>query len=66
MPAVANGSPAFAQYRPTAADGGYEPFALQIVDVAAGQVVGITNFLDAERLFPLFELPPRLPSTFRA
>lgn len=60
VPTVANGSPAFGQYRPSGPDGGYEPFALQVMDVAAGQIVGITTFLEAVRLFPLFELPPQL------
>jgi RNA polymerase sigma-70 factor (ECF subfamily) len=28
--------------------------------VAGGRVVGFTFFLDTERVFPLFGLPPRL------
>ncbi len=61
VPTVANGSPAFGQYRP-AAGGGHEPWALQAVEIADGSIVGLNAFLDTERLFPLFGLPPRLDS----
>jgi RNA polymerase sigma-70 factor (ECF subfamily) len=56
---TANGSPAFGQYKP-AADGAYEPWALQVVEASGGRIVELTFFLDTERLFPLFGLPPRL------
>jgi RNA polymerase sigma-70 factor, ECF subfamily len=56
---VANGSPAFGQYRPSA-DGGYEPWALQVIETSAGRITGINSFLDTASLFPLFGLPPRL------
>lgn len=56
---VANGSPAFGQYRPSQR-GGYEPWALQVIEVSAGRITGINSFLDTENLFPLFGLPPRL------
>ena len=56
---AANGSPAFGQYKPSP-DGGYEPWALQVLEIADGEVVELTFFLDTERLFPLFGLPPRL------
>jgi RNA polymerase sigma-70 factor (ECF subfamily) len=55
----ANGSPAFGQYKP-AAGGGYEAWALQVVETSAGQVTELSFFLDTERLFPLFGLPLRL------
>ena len=55
----ANGAPAYGQYKP-APDGGLEPWSLQVLDVAEGEVRGIVFFLDTERLFPLFDLPPRL------
>jgi RNA polymerase sigma-70 factor (ECF subfamily) len=55
----ANGSPAYGQYKPLP-DGGYEPWALQVVEVRDGQIVEITFFLETETLFPLFGLPPRL------
>ena len=56
---AANGSPAFGQYKP-AEDGGYEPWALQVIEVREGQVADMTFFLDTERVFPLFGLPARL------
>jgi RNA polymerase sigma-70 factor (ECF subfamily) len=55
----ANGSPAFGQYKPSP-DGGYEPWALQVVELSGGRIVEFTFFLDTETLFPLFGLPPRL------
>ena len=56
----ANGAPAFGQYKPSATGEGYEPWALQVLEVADGRIVEFTFFLDTERLFPLFGLPPRL------
>jgi RNA polymerase sigma-70 factor, ECF subfamily len=56
----ANGSPAFGQYRPSPTGDGYEPWALQVVEIADGRIVELTFFLDTERLFPLFGLPARL------
>ena len=61
---TANGSPAFGQYKPSA-DGGYEPWALQVLEVADGRIGELTFFLDTERLFPLFGLPPRLDAQSR-
>jgi RNA polymerase sigma-70 factor (ECF subfamily) len=55
----ANGSPAFGQYKP-ADGGGYEPWALQVIEASAGRVTELTFFLDTDRLFPLFGLPHRL------
>jgi RNA polymerase sigma-70 factor (ECF subfamily) len=57
----ANGSPAFGQYKP-AADGGYEPWALQVLELANGKIVEFSFFLDTATLFPLFGLPLRLPA----
>ena len=59
---AANGSPAFGQYRPSASGTGYDPWALQVLEVANGRIVEFTFFLDTERLFPLFGLPGRLES----
>jgi RNA polymerase sigma-70 factor (ECF subfamily) len=59
---AANGSPTFAQYRPSASGSGYDPWALQVLELADGRIVEFTFFLDTERLFPLFGLPPRLDS----
>ena len=55
----ANGSPAFGQYKPSP-EGGYEPWALQVLELSEGGIAELTFFLDTERLFPLFGLPPRL------
>ena len=57
--ADANGSPAFGQYKPSP-DGGFEPWALQVLEVSDGRIGELTFFLDTERVFPLFGLPPRL------
>lgn len=56
---TANGSPAFGQYKPSP-NGGYEPWALQVVEIKGDKVGEITFFLDTARIFPLFGLPPRL------
>jgi RNA polymerase sigma-70 factor (ECF subfamily) len=56
---TANDSPAFGQYKP-AAGGGYEPWALQVLELKGDRVGEFTFFLDTEKLFPLFGLPPRL------
>ena len=55
---TANGSPAFAQYKPRE-DGseGYEPWALQVLEIAGGQIVEMTFFLSTETIFPLFGVP---------
>jgi RNA polymerase sigma-70 factor (ECF subfamily) len=55
----ANGSPAFGQYKP-AADGGFEPWSLQVIELSGDRISGITFFLDTERFFPKFGLPLRL------
>ncbi len=75
IPTVANGMPAFGQYRPAEtadptqwgggvcagrADGGHLPWALIVLEISAGRIRGISNFLDTARLFPLFGLPDRL------
>ena len=57
----ANGSPAFGQYKP-GPNGGYDPWALQVLELSDGRIAEITFFLDTTRLFPLFGLPARLSS----
>jgi RNA polymerase sigma-70 factor (ECF subfamily) len=57
---AANGSPAFGQYKPSPAGDGYEPWALQVLELSGGRIVELTFFLATETLFPLFGLPPRL------
>lgn len=60
LPAVsANGMPTYGQYKPSP-NGGYDPWALQVIQLSGGRVADITFFLDTKRLFPLFGLPPRL------
>jgi RNA polymerase sigma-70 factor (ECF subfamily) len=61
IPTVANGLPAFGQYRPSGPGGSFEPWALQVLELSDGQIVGFTAFLDTDRLFPLFGLPPVPP-----
>ena len=56
---AANGSPAFGQFKPSP-DGGYEPWALQVVEISGGKIAELTFFLATEKIFPLFGLPPRL------
>ena len=58
--AAANGAPAFGQYKPAAGGDGYEPWALQVLEVSDGRIVEFTFFLDTERVFPLFRLPARI------
>jgi RNA polymerase sigma-70 factor (ECF subfamily) len=60
VPTVANGSPAFGQYRPGGPGGSHEPWSLQVIEMSGGQIVGLNAFLDTAHLFPLFGLPPRL------
>jgi RNA polymerase sigma-70 factor (ECF subfamily) len=62
MPTSANGKPAFGQYRPDPA-GGYAPWALQVLEISGGKIIEMSfflAFLDAERLFPEFDLPLHL------
>jgi RNA polymerase sigma-70 factor (ECF subfamily) len=56
----ANGSPAFGQYKPSETGQGFDPWALQVLEISDGRVVEFTFFLDTETLFPLFGLPLRL------
>ena len=57
----ANGMPTYGQYKPSP-QGGYEPWALQVLELSEGKIADFTFFLDTARLFPLFGLPPRLES----
>jgi RNA polymerase sigma-70 factor, ECF subfamily len=59
---TANGSPAFGQYKPSESGSGYDPWALQVLEIADGRIVEFTFFLDTARVFPLFGLPLRLES----
>ncbi len=59
LPISANGCPGFAQYRPSP-QGGWEPWALQVLEISDGRIAHLNSFLDTHRLFPLFGLPARL------
>ncbi len=58
---TANGSPAFGQYRPRPDGEGYEPWALQVVEIEDGKIVELTFFLDTATVFPRFGLPLEYP-----
>ncbi|MEX2100014.1 MAG: sigma-70 family RNA polymerase sigma factor [Acidimicrobiia bacterium] len=62
VPTVANGSPAFGQYRPSGPGGRHEPWALQVLELSGGRIVAMNAFLDTAKLFPLFGLPAALDS----
>jgi RNA polymerase sigma-70 factor, ECF subfamily len=55
---AANGCAAFGSYR-TDANGGHQPFALQVIEISGDGIVGHHNFLDTN-LFAAFGLPARL------
>ena len=57
---AANGAPAFGQYKPSETGVGYDPWALQVIEMEEGRIVEFTFFLDTDTLFPLFGLPARL------
>jgi RNA polymerase sigma-70 factor (ECF subfamily) len=61
VPVVANGMPAFGQYRPSGTGSGHDPWALIVLGLSAGRIASVNSFLDTTRLFPLFGLPTRLP-----
>jgi RNA polymerase sigma-70 factor, ECF subfamily len=56
VPVTANGTAAFGQYR----SDGAEPWALIVLEFSGERIAAVNNFLDTERIFPLFGLPPRL------
>lgn len=56
VPTEACGSPAFGQYR----QGGAEPWALIVLELAGDRITGMTSFLDTAAWFPMFGLPERL------
>src|SRR5919106_5944151 len=57
IPAAANGSPAFGQYKPGDTRGVLEPWSLQVLEISGDRIRGISFFLDTSRWFPLFDLP---------
>jgi RNA polymerase sigma-70 factor (ECF subfamily) len=56
----ANGSPTFGQYKPSESGAGFDPWALQVLELQEGRIVEFTFFLDTDTLFPLFGLPAHL------
>ncbi|HET7471809.1 MAG TPA: sigma-70 family RNA polymerase sigma factor [Candidatus Limnocylindrales bacterium] len=62
LPINVNGSPGFAQYKPDPEHGGLAPWSIQVLELEPDgrRIAGITFFLDTERFFPLFGLPPHL------
>jgi RNA polymerase sigma-70 factor (ECF subfamily) len=60
VPTVANGQPGFGQYRRDEENGGYVPWALQVLDIVDGKITGLCSFLDTPTIFPMFGLPARL------
>jgi RNA polymerase sigma-70 factor, ECF subfamily len=57
----ANGSPAFAQYKP-AGPSRWEPWALQVIELRDGKISGLHHWIPpfAPQLFEAFGLPPHL------
>ncbi len=62
LPTVANGTPAWGQYRPSGPSGQHRAWALQVIEIAQGRIVACNAFLDVERWFPMFGLPLELDS----
>ena len=58
IPIAVNGTAGFGSYRMTR-PGLWEPFAIQVIDVVDGKIVGHHNFLYPEQ-FADFGLPPRI------
>jgi RNA polymerase sigma-70 factor, ECF subfamily len=63
IPTAANGTPAFGQYKPGGPDGKLVPWGLVVLEITGGKVAGLNTFLDTDRLFPLFGLPPWVDPT---
>ena len=63
---AANGAPAFGQYKPSDTGEGYEPWALQVLEIENGKIVELTFFLDTDTVFPLFGLPLQFDTRIQA
>ncbi|MEV6163793.1 sigma-70 family RNA polymerase sigma factor [Streptomyces sp. NPDC052052] len=57
---AANGTPAFAHYKPDPDGPEFVPWAVQVIDISKGSIAGMHFFLDTPRWFPLFGLPDHL------
>jgi RNA polymerase sigma-70 factor, ECF subfamily len=62
---LANGSAAFGQYKPSETGSGYDPWAIQVLELDGDRIGEFTFFLEPQRLLPLFGLPPRLDAEGR-
>ncbi|MYW68513.1 sigma-70 family RNA polymerase sigma factor [Streptomyces sp. SID8379] len=61
LPVSANGTPAFAHYKPDPDNGGFTPWAIQVLEISEGRIAGFHCFLDlGKRWFPLFGVPEHL------
>lgn len=59
VPVEACGSPAYGQYHPDP-NGGFTPWALIILEITDGKISGWNSFMDTQKLFPRFHLPPKM------
>jgi RNA polymerase sigma-70 factor, ECF subfamily len=60
VPIMANGAPAFGQYRASGPGGRHEPFSIQVLRLRGDRIAALDAFVDV-RLFPVFGLAPHLP-----
>ncbi len=60
IPIQVNGTVGYGQYRPSGPNGEHEPWALGVLEIRDGKVIGLNSFLDTASLFPLFGLPASL------
>ncbi|APE33006.1 RNA polymerase subunit sigma-70 [Nocardia mangyaensis] len=56
--AGANGLPAFGHYKPSEEPGVWVPWSITVLELEGETIAGLNFFLDTQRLFPLFGLPP--------
>ena len=59
IPVIANGSPAFGQYKPGGDGTRLVPWCIQVPEISGGQITHVHHFLDTS-LFERFGLPPYL------
>ncbi|QES43471.1 RNA polymerase subunit sigma-70 [Streptomyces venezuelae] len=60
VPVNVNGTPGFAHYKPDPENGGFAPWAIQVIEISEGRITGFHCFLDTPRWFPLFGMPLHL------
>jgi RNA polymerase sigma-70 factor (ECF subfamily) len=59
VPTNASGLPAYGQYR-LGSDGVHRPWSLTVLELSGSHISAWNAFLDTDKLFPLFGLPPQL------